>query len=205
MSIRLRLIGIDLEKLKSIFGCKDLKVAEELKKRCQKFFDEFFDGILLESEKKDLLKVQSLIDAIVMGKITPQEAEENDFFPLLLKNVLIFYDQDVIWADVDGSWGTFYDYLSDKIKWKLKENKESEEIKLLNNILTGRALSTDYNKLPWMEVPYGYLKNKEIKKLLDYMKEHKEIFYDCDGWGKIFPESLKEVYEKGIDLFYDAS
>lgn len=204
---QLLLIGIDLEKLKSIFGCKDPKVAEELKKCCKKFFDEFFDGILLESEKKDLLEVQSLIDAIVMGKITLAEAEENDFFPLLLKSVLIFYDQDVIWPDGDN-WLEFHDYLSDIIKWKLREYEDSEELKLLD---AGRALFTEYLKLPPMEFRYTYLKNREIKKLLDYIEKHKEVFNDkkllseYSVWGKEFPKFLKEVYVKGADLFHSVT
>jgi len=206
MSIRLQLVGIDLKKLKSVFGCKDPKVAEDLKRRCKKFFDEFFDGIILESEQNDLLKIQSLIEDIVMGKITPQEAEEHNFFPLLLKNVLIFYGQDVIWAG-SNDWLDFRNYLSDIAKWKLRKYEKSEELGLLD---TQRALFTEYLKLPPMEFSYTYLKNNEVKNLLDYVEKHKEVFYDekllseHSVWGREFPRFLKEVREKGADLFYSA-
>lgn len=190
MSIRLALIGINLEKLENIFGCNDPKVAQDLKKK----YDEFDND-----SKEEMLKVHRLINNIVMGEITPQEAEEDNFFPLLLENVLVSYDQEVIWAKGDRC-DTFTEYL-DLAAWKLK----GEAKKLATHFLAGRALFTEYGKLPYEEFPYTYLRHEEIKKLLDYMEEHKEVFYDYDGWGREFPRFLKEVYEKGLDLFSFAS
>lgn len=78
MAIRLQLVGIDLKKLKSIFGCKDPKVAEDLKK----LYDERFGAdIYLDDDKERIFEMHSLIDSLVMGKITPAEAEENNLFP----------------------------------------------------------------------------------------------------------------------------
>jgi len=190
VSTRLVLIGINLEKLKSVFGCKNPEVAENLKGK----YDEFYDH-----SKEELLKAHRLINNIVMGKTTPEEAEENDIFPFLLKNILIWHDQDVIAADGDR-WDTFVGYLTEA---KRKLGGKAGELE--NIFLAGRALFTEHNKLPHMEFPYAYLKHEELEELLDYMKKHKEAFYDYEGWGKVFPEFLERVYQAGADLFYFAS
>lgn len=105
----------------------------------------------------------------------------------------------MIWADGDR-WDTFIDYLTEA---KRKLNGEAKKLQAL--FLAGRALFTEYTKLPYEEFPYTYLKNEEIKNLLDYMKKHREVFYDYDGWGREFPKFLEKIYKAGADLFYDAS
>ncbi len=196
MAVRLQLVGLNIEKLKSIFGCKDREVAKQLK---NSYEEKFGSGYYFEDEKDRQRSELKLLNNLVMGKITPEEAEENVNFPFLLTNILIHFNQDLIFSDGDN-WSGFIDYLTEA---RRELNSKADEIETA--FLTGRAIFTKSKKLPGQEFPYGYFPNTEIKEILQYINQHKDVFYNLDGWGKLFPQFLSKLNKSGKDLFHFAS
>ncbi len=196
MAVTLQLIGLSIKQLKSIFGCKDQKVAKQL---TELYEEQFGANYYREDEKERHRSELKLINNIVMGKITPQAAEENPNFPFLLINIFVWFNQELIVADGDN-WSGFIDYLTETER---KLNGKAEEIEIA--FFSGRALFTTHKNLPYQEFPYGYFKNNEIKEMLEYMNKHKDVFYDLEGWGNIFPQFLTNIEKADKDLFHCAS
>ncbi len=196
MSIRNQLLGINFQAFKNLFGCKDEAVAKKLKKRCKNYHG---TNLNFDWEKKDYEEMLCLIDKLVMGEISPKQAEEHELFPGLLVNVLIWHNQDYIAAEGDN-WSLFIKYLT-----RAKEKLNGKAAELQNQFLTGTAIFTEWVNLPQREIPYTFLKPNEVSKLVNYIENHKDVFYDSDGWGSVFPQFLKKINEKDMALIHYAS
>lgn len=201
MSIQLQLVGVDLQQLKDLFGCKDSKVASNLKK----IYNQQHKNDLFFAEDKP--QAHSFLEDIIIGKVTPENAEEDELFPWLMKDVILWYNQDVIWTE-NLNWKEFLNYLS-KVMDKVDLSKNTK--KYINAFFAGRALFTKHENLPKVKSvhgsfwPYGYLWNSEIKNLINCIKKNKKAFCTDEEWYKLLLKALNKIQKADADLFLNIS
>lgn len=188
MSQRTYIIGFKLEELKKLYGSKNDVFINDITRK----YDSDFDKVIQNEDEK--IDAHKIIIEFIEGKSELHKLEEtSDLFTELLKKYLVFYNQDILWTEMEHS--GFYLYLENVIN-KIKNDDVKKLFDKLNSssiFYDGRPINADSQ--------YAFLIKENVKKVNDYIEDNKETFQPYSDLGRAFINSIRQLSESNKDLF----